>query len=223
MNTTLRISLARVLAVLVLPGALAAVLPGCNIVGPAYLLVHGPEKVPRKFELPKDRPTIIFVDDRANSLPRRSLRQTIADAAQKVLLEKHVLTNVIDSRAALAVAAQDRSGEPKPITEIGKAAQAEIVIYVTVDGFTLSPDGQTFAPGASVRIKVIDVANDTRLWPEDKAGFAFSTQSPAQTGTAPTSQSQVALGEDGAAQRTGLAIAQCFFEHVATDSAIKPQ
>lgn len=223
MSTTRKTSCLRMLAPLLLFAAIVPMLPACNIIGAAFFVVHGPEKVPQQFALPKDRPTVIFVDDRANRLPRRSLRQTIADAAQKELLESHTLTNVIDSRAALAVAAQDRYGEPKPIAEIGKAVQAEIVIYVTVDDFVISPDGQTFAPVVSMRVKVIDVLSDSRLWPEDKLGFPLSTQTHAQTGTAPTSQSQIALGEDGAAQRAGLAIAQCFFEHETTDSAIKAQ
>jgi hypothetical protein len=203
--------------------AVGAGLTGCNIVGAAYYIIHGPEKVPKQFDLPPDRPTIVFVDDRANRLPRRSLRQTIADTAQKTLLDSRTLTNVIDSRAALAVAAQDRYGEPKPITEIGRAVQAELVIYVTIDEFTLSPDGQSFAPSVSMRVKVIDVIADKRMWPTDKEGFGMTTRTPAKPGYAPSSQAQLAQDEDGAARRAGTAIAQCFIKHQASDSAILPR
>ncbi len=92
------------LAVLGVAGALA----GCNILGPAILLVEGPPKVPAKFTPEKKRPTVVFVDDRASVLPRRALRQQIAAMCQNALLKEKVLTNVIDTTAAMSVARTSR-------------------------------------------------------------------------------------------------------------------
>ncbi len=69
-----------VLAVLERPA-----LTGCNILGPAILLVEGPPKVQAQFTLEKKRPTVVFVDDRASVLPRRALRQQIAAMCQNAL------------------------------------------------------------------------------------------------------------------------------------------
>ena len=43
--------------------ALVPALPSCNIVGPAFLLVHGPEKIKKLHTLDPRRPTVIFVDE----------------------------------------------------------------------------------------------------------------------------------------------------------------
>src|SRR4051812_9808950 len=74
-----------------------AALPGCNILGPAFLLVHGPEKAPAAYKLDKERSTVVFVDDRSSVLAKRALRQQIATAAQNELLKQGVLVNVIDA------------------------------------------------------------------------------------------------------------------------------
>jgi hypothetical protein len=192
---------------------------GCNYLGPAYLLVHGPEKAPAAYQPDKVRPTVVFVDDRANVLARRALRQRIAESAQQTLLKEGVLTNVIEASAALAAAAREPSSAPMEITALGKAVQAEIVIYVTVDSFGLSPDGQTFEPSSSFHVKVIDVNKPEapRVWPPEKEGCPVSTTIKTRNAAAPTGLGERVAMLDTLADKSGVVIAQLFYDHETND------
>jgi hypothetical protein len=193
------------------------VLGGCNIIGPAYLLVHGPEKTPAQHELDKQRPTVVFVDDRASVLPRRAMRQQIGAATQNTLLKEHVLKNVIDTTAIMNAAAHETSGEQMDIASLARAVQAEVVIYVTVDAFMLSPDGQTFSPEARYHVKVIDVTKpNARVWPAEHEGHPVAVMMRTSTSATPKSATEQATALTALTDRSGTAIAQLFFSHEAT-------
>jgi len=189
--------------------------PGCNIVGPAYVLIHGPEKAQALHTLEKGRPTIVFVDDRASVLPRRSTRLGIAEAAQEALLAEGALVDVIDARNALATAARETPGDPMDIAAIGRGVQAEVVIYVAVDAFELSADGQSFLPSARARVKVLDVTKTegARLWPAEREGHPIVLQLPVRTGELPRTPAEVAAAEAGLAQQLGVAVGRLFFDY----------
>lgn len=203
-------------------GAVALALSGCNIVGPVGYFIAGPPKVQARHELDPKRATVMFIDDRANRLPRRALRGTIAERAQKALLDKGTVKNLIDARAAFAAAARESDAEPLSITDIGRNAKAEVVIYVTIDAFSLTPDGQTFQPSTTMRVKVMDATNDTRLWPEDPAGFRLIASPEVRQGFVPRSQADVSKAQIEAAETAGLAVAQLFFTHEGDATKIGP-
>lgn len=195
--------------------ALAAFMSaGCNIVLPAMYIVQGPPKVDAQYKLDKSRVTVIFIDDRLNRAPRRSLRVVAADTAEQTLMQKGVLPEekVITTRAAMRVAAQEEFDAPMTIAEMGRTVGAEVVVYATIDAWTLSPDGVTLSPGARVRVKIIDATNDVRLWPPDSGGYPVTAALPPQTAplasNADRDQMNLAL-----ANALGTKIARLFFEH----------
>lgn len=201
------------LAALSVPVVGVAFAGGCNIVAPFYLLIHGPEKVQAQYDLPRDRPTVIFIDDRGSHLPRRALRLKIGQDAEKVLLSSGKLKDVISTQSAMGAASQDRAGEPLPIAEIGRAVGAEVVIYATVDQFTLSPDGGAFAPVAQLRVKVLDAAADQRLWPAEPTGYVLSVRPSARQGPLPTGLADQFKAQDELAALVGEALARTFIRH----------
>ncbi len=206
----------RLVMILVVGLAAISLLPGCNIIGAGIYLVEGPATIDAKFTLPEARPTIVFVDDRANRLPRRALRQSIAETAQNTLLKKGKVTDAIDTRAVLAAAARETAAEPMDMVSLAKAAQAEILIYVTVDSFTLSPDGSTYLPQASLRVKVLDVLKEEpRLWPEEYEGFPMTVTMSERTGELPTTPAALLRSQDAFAAVVGESVAELFFEHPA--------
>src|SRR5204863_9264442 len=129
---------------------------GCNIVAPVFYLVHGPEKTKKMYTLDPKRTAVVFVDDRANRIPRRASRVAMAEEAEKTLLKGKAVKDMVSTQSAMLAAGKDIHGQPVPITEIGRAVKADIVIYATIDDFHLTTDGQTFSPGAVFRVKVID-------------------------------------------------------------------
>ena len=50
------------------------------------------------------------------------------------------------------------------------------VIYVVVDRFTLSVDGASPRPGATVRVKVLDLEDQTRIFPGDDNGHLVEAE-----------------------------------------------
>ncbi len=199
---------ARVLAVV-----LMAVLGGCNIVAPIFFLVHGPEKIPAAHKLEKARPTLVLIDDPASVVSRRQLRAEMGERLDKVLLEKVGLREVIDSRAAMSVLTKDRVSEPMSIAEVGRSLGAEVVIWVGIDAFTLSPDSQSYAPASRFRVKVIDATTGKRVWPEDPKGHPVSLDIPTRTKELPASTTAVIEAERRLAHQSGEAVARLFYDH----------
>lgn len=192
---------------------------GCNIVAPAYYIIHGPEKVAAQHELDPERPTVVFIDDRGNRLPRRAMRQTIGEAAQQALLNEKAVVDVIDTRGAMAASSQDRAGQAMSIVDIGKAVKADVVIYATVDAFTMSSDGQSYSPVASLRVKVIDVVADKRVWPAEKEGYPLTLTFPPRTSDVPKNAAELRVAEEEVGELVGLGLAQLFYKYERTQSA----
>ena len=200
------------------PALLLLAVAGCNIVAPAYYLIHGPPRTPAVYTL-EDRPTVVFVDDRANAIQRSSeyLRRRIADTASRVLMEKELVEVTIRPQDALSLAKRnDRHGEVMPIDAIGRALGAEQVIYVQVLGFRETPDGVTPRPIAVAQVKVIDAVSRTKLFP---APEAETDAWPLEVAMTPVSMD--AYASDGSrmvilemlADETGERLAKLFYEH----------
>jgi hypothetical protein len=203
--------------------AIAAAGPaGCNIVAPAYFLLHGPPKTPAAYEL-EDRPTIVFVDDRNNAIPRNSatLRRSIADHTSEDLMTREILTTTIRPQDAISLARQsDRFDEVMSIEELGRAVGAEQVIYVQMLAFTETVDGATPRPAAACEVKVIDVVNRYRLFPPDggdESGFMVQvTMGTLNTEAYQSASSRLQIHQ-ALAIKTGDEVAKLFYDHETTE------
>lgn len=190
------------------------ILIGCNIVGPAYVLLHGPEKTPAQHTLDRSRRSVVFVDDRANVVARRSTRMQIAAEAEKVITEQGLVEEVIRSQSIMAAASMDSHDEPSSIAELGRTVGADVVIYATVDFFGLTPDGSTFQPTASLRVKIIDAVSGERLWPEQKSGQTLAVEMQVRPEDLPQTIGQARERESMLAEWTGKRLAEMFYDHV---------
>ncbi len=202
------------LAVLAVGALLTA--PACNIVAPVGYLLTGAEKVPRMYDLDRNRPTVVLVDDRVGRVPSRAARRQIGMSATDLLLTEGKMTQVIESQAALEVVERERFGKPMGIAEVGDAVGAEIVIYAQVDSFALE-DGKTFAPSSAVRVKVVDAKAKTRLWPTGGVDdwYRLEVRLPTRQGSPPRSLGDRTKAEQDLAERVGRSIAYLFIRHEA--------
>ncbi len=187
---------------------------GCNIAIPALYIIQGPDKTPAEFKLDKSRITVIYIDDRLNRAPRRSLRILAADTAEQILMQKGVLPEemVITTRAAMRVAAQEEFTAPMTIAELGKAVGAQVIIYATIDAWQLSQDGVSVSPAARARVKIVDAENDVRIWPADSGGFPVNAALPPQVTPMSTNADRDELNL-ALANLLGRNIARLFFEY----------
>jgi hypothetical protein len=190
-----------------------ALVPGCNIVAPVAYAIHGPEKIQPVYTLPEGAKTVVFVDDPSSKIAQRRLRYTMSDVATRTLLEKRVLTDMLDPRGIIGAASQEDHENRMSITELGQSVGADIVIYALVTRYSLSPEAGSFLPQAFLRVKVMDVATGNRLFPDSEFGYPMEVQIPQRPGVAPaTSGDRVAIEEQLAA-RAGLGLAQLFYKH----------
>lgn len=195
--------------------ASAALANGCNLAGPALYVLQGPPKTPAAHEL-ADKPTVVFVDDRRNALPRYELRGVICDEAIETLMKKGVVTNGVDSREVLnLVRKQDTDKKLMAVDAIGKAAGAEQVIYVRIIAFHITPDGYTPRPVAGAEVRVVDVTNRERVFPgpdEEAARYLEATLDPVAIEKYQSSASRRQI-EDLLAKELGKSVAELFFDH----------
>ena len=130
---------------------------------------------------------------------------------------------MIESSSAILVSSRDRYDRPLGITEVGAAVGANVVIYATIDTFTIGRVGvgeRTVIPTATARVKVIDVDEGKRAWPVAPLEWqAVQVTLPREQGQLPTTRNaeyelSVALSE-----RLGIAIANLFIDHHAPDDS----
>jgi hypothetical protein len=151
--------------------AASAATGACNVLAPAFYIVHGPPRTEAVHKL-SDVPTVVFVDDRRNAIPRQAdgMRRAIADRVSRDLMVNKVLATTIRPQDAISVSrSQDRHGAIMPIDAIGEAVGAAQIIYVQMVEFRESPDGFTPRPEGACEVRVIDVQNDVRVFPAPDA------------------------------------------------------
>jgi len=202
------------LACLLCLAATAALLAGCNIIGPIAVLASGPPKTQAQYTLDPTKVTVIVIDDRASRTPQRSLRDIVGRSAEEEILRRKLVNDMVKSNLALGVMARERFGSPLTIAELGQALKAETVIYATVDEFALSPDGQTYSPFTRLRVRVVDATTGNRLFPPPGTTdwAKLDVDIPAQATEKPGGGEQNAALQD-LARVTGLALAQMFYTH----------
>jgi hypothetical protein len=192
-----------------------AALSGCNILGPAGYFILGPDKQQAVYKLDPTKATVIVIDDKANIVPQRSLREVIGRTAEEDLLAKGTVKDMVKSAQALGVLSRERFGSPMTIQELGQSLKADVVIFTAIDEFSLSQDGQSVTPLSKLRMKVVDVATGQRVFPEPNAPewYPLAIRLPAQSMEKPTGAA-IMQGNQSLARITGIALAQLFYEHV---------
>ena len=201
---------------------------GCNLFAGAYLIAHGPPKTAAAFTLPKEKSAVIALDDRGSVVPQRNLRDVIGKTAEEEILSQKLVREMVAARLASAVMARERSGPPMSINDIGKAVQADIVIYVVIDQFTLSEDGTTLSPITTGRVKIVDSATGERLGPPETSPndyYSLVVRLPPQSGTTTTTASQLQQMQD-LARVTGVYLARMFYDaetHTAPEKLQEPK
>ncbi|MBT8485487.1 MAG: hypothetical protein HKO59_08250 [Phycisphaerales bacterium] len=216
-----RTSIIGLLVTLTAAAAGVGSLSGCNILGPASYLIGGLPKIDAEYEL-VDRPTVVFVDDRANVIvaSAHAMRHAIADRVSTDLMKQGVLSqeNTISPRDAMGIVNnRDRHEELMPVDAIGRAVGAEQVIFIEMRLFAESTDGVTPRPTAACGVRVIDVAERVRLYPltEDTIEPSRPVQAtmPAVDPIVFRSTSSRLKVHELLAEETGAAIAKLFYRH----------
>jgi len=195
--------------------AATAITAGCNYLAPAVILLTPPPSKDAQYTLDKTRVAVIFIDDPQNKAPRRSLRQIMGQVAEQDLISRGVMpaNMMIPSQTALQLTSRESETNKYSIVDVGRTLGADVVIYARLEGFGLSTDGVSLKPYAVAQERVLDAANNERLWPEAGTDFPVIYQGTQQAGEMPRGASERAQAERSLAERLGLEIARTFYKH----------
>ena len=198
-----------------LAGAVALVVGGCNYIAAAVILTQGRGKIPAAYTLDKNRTTVVLIDDLSNRVPRRSLRDDMGAAADAEMLAHGVIADgkLISSASARRAAASDTADDRQAAVDIGRAVGAEVVIYVTMTGWTLQQEPGFISPAASAQVSVLDTVNNMRLWPQGERTHPFVVRVPRASGDMGMSLSEKSKWERTLATRFGTQLGKLFYEH----------
>ncbi len=204
-------SVGLVVAALVL-GATAA---GCNYIAAAVVLTQGRGKTPAAVELDGSRKTVVLIDDLSNRVPRRSLRDDMGEAVDRALLKQKVIDqgNLISSGSARRAASGDTADDRMSAVDVGRKVGAEIVIYVTMTGWTLQQEPGFISPAASAQISILDTIANVRLWPRGERTHPFIARLPRVPASGTLSLAEKTKWEQALADRFGSELAKLFYEH----------
>lgn len=201
-------------------GVLAlAPLAGCNIAAPLFFIVAGPATFEAEHKLDRKRPTVVFVDDPRSQIPRRALRIEILNAVQDEILKKDLVDDLIDGQAAIRVADADSSAGQMSVTEVGRSAEAEVVVWVTVDRFVRPATTGDAQPSVSLRVRVVDALANSYEFPASPTGRAVVVSDTIRRGSVANAAGARSAAEIEIARKAGRAAAQLFYEHPVTEHA----
>jgi len=196
--------------------AASAWVAGCNIVTPLAIILAPEPTMPAVYEL-QDRPTVVFIDDRRSLVSPSALRGVIADRVSQDLMTAEVVTTVISPRDAEAVARQNDDFDTfMPIAEIGRAVEAEQVIYVEMLDFRERLDQYNPRPRGRCRLRVIDVTNNVRLYPGPDTEEGYHVLEVEMADVNPEAYRSRATSNQVArqlAEEIGDRVAKLFYEH----------
>lgn len=194
---------------------LLAALAGCNIVAPIALAFEPPPSREAATKLDTSRTHVFFVDDRSSIMPKRSLRAVIGRTAEERLIRREMLKPdmVVPSAQAMRVVEYESNESPLSIADIGRKVGAEIVVYLTIDRWSLTRDGSSPAPTARARVKIIDALDNERVFPESDTGHPITVRMPTRPGQVPRDRVERGQLENELARALGIELARVFFKH----------
>lgn len=187
---------------------------GCNIASTAAYVLQGPAKVEAQTELDRKRPTVVFIDDRSSKVPRRSLRVVMGQMAEEEMIARRVIDadKMIAAQSVLRAAMSEDADEPMSVADLGRAVGAEVVVYVTIDAWTLTKNSGSFSPLVAARVKVIDATERARIWPGEDRGFPLLIEPAASASDVPSSSAERSAAHNELAERAGRSIAKLFYD-----------
>ncbi|CAN0562765.1 unnamed protein product, partial [Laminaria digitata] len=149
----------------------------------------------------------------SSRITQRRLRYAIAENATQELLQKRILVDMVDPRGILTAASNEQYGKQMSISELGRAVDADIVIYAVVTDFSMTPEAGAYLPRCSMRVKLVETNTGERLWPNDERGHMVNVQIPQRPGTGPATSGDRVEIEQSLSERAGLGLAQLFYKH----------
>ena len=155
--------------------AASGMLGGCNVAGYVTQGLIPPSDIPALYT-PADRLTLVLVDDPAQKMPTIAQADQVAGRVGHILVAQKVIGRFVPTTAVTELRDSEADFSRWAIDRVGRRVGAEQVIYILLQDLQLTESGHIYRPVASVRVKVLDVASGSRMFPADnKHGHALTT------------------------------------------------
>ena len=143
---------------------------GYNLLAPASYVIDGTGTAPAEHVL-EQRKTLVFVDDQTNVLPRTVLRSNLATTISADLQARELIPSYVNPSDAMAmVRSKERSGKRMSMEAIAREAGVTQMIFIEMEGFSLTAETWVPRPNATCLVKVLDFDHGMRVYPKDAIG-----------------------------------------------------
>jgi hypothetical protein len=144
-------------------------LGGCGALRFGAATLTGDESIPGLYQLdPAKSCALVLEDDRMRTGSRVTMDQ-IGATFDEAILKRRAASKVVESTAGIDVILAERGGVKSSMKQIGEKLGVDFVVFAQVMSFGMSDDGVSGLPTASVRVKVIEVATGSRVFPPQGA------------------------------------------------------
>ncbi|MDY7011339.1 MAG: hypothetical protein SVV80_11405 [Planctomycetota bacterium] len=152
---------------------------GCPLPAAILAKLFPKEKVSPRFILPKKKTILVFPDDIKCPLLYPTIKRALAEKADKLLIEHSLASETIPYDKLIDLRNAEPNFNQMSIPKIGRRLGADLVIYVSIEDFSLkdNPINTLWRGRFVAMVKVVDVLKG-RIWPDESAGFPISIDEP---------------------------------------------
>ncbi|HUS92840.1 MAG TPA: hypothetical protein VM695_13360 [Phycisphaerae bacterium] len=171
------------------------------------------EKVAAKFDPPKDKRMLVFVDDILSPVVYEPIKIELTRRLNELFVEHKVARETVsyDRLADLIMATPDFNR--LAVSQVGQKVGADTVLYLHIDRFSLHDRAteELWKGRLQVTVRLTDVEKG-RLWPKDReAGYLVDeVETPTRVTTSDTTADEIT---QELAARMADRIAKLFYEH----------
>lgn len=198
---------------LLLAGAAAAIwlLGGCALPFAILEKMFPKEKIPARFVLPAGKRVLVFPDDMLHPVGYPPVKRVLARRLGELLAEHELVAETIAYDSLVDLRNAETDFNRMAVATVGRRLGAELVVYVSIDGFSLKdmPVDTLWRGRFSCKVRVVDVRNG-RLWPDESAGFPVKVVEPIAENTSEAYGAELA---DKLAKRLAEGVCGLFHEH----------
>lgn len=202
----------------------ASVLSGCPVAAWIATVFTPPKKIPPQYDLPQDKVVLVLVDDPQYLVGYAPVKFELTRYINELLEAHRLVRKTIPQKDLLRLIASEPDFNRLPTTQVGKKLQADLVIVVEVDEFSLkdAPLSPVYHGKFKTSVRVVSTKKG-KLWPTDrKRGFpATIVETERQEGDG-SSQYEINLAKQMAQKMAGN-IVNLFFEHTGPQHGDVPE
>lgn len=158
---------------------LSLFISGCAAAGVLAYKLSGPPTIKAKY-IPAQEPMLVLVESYRSPSAAFVTAEQLTAAIETDLRDNKVVP-LVDQKKLYHL--RDTRGDKfhdLSIPQIGRATGAKQVLYVDVLQSSTDPagGGEFVKATVAVRVKVVDVATGTTLWPDSQGGIPVAAESP---------------------------------------------